>query len=65
MRAALEPSRPQRSGTKQDGHVSEVEHEHIDASGGRKEDDRRRGSYSVTIISNTGRGLAVSGTGTV
>ena len=65
VRVALEPSRPQRLGTVQGGHVSEVEHEHVDVSGGRKEDDRRRVSHGVTIISNTGRGLAVSLTGAV
>ena len=42
MRAALESSRHKRLGTIQDGHVSEIEHEHIEVSGGRKEDDRRR-----------------------
>ena len=30
-----------------------------------REDDRWRGSHSVTILSNTGYGLAGSGTGTV
>ena len=34
-------------------------------SEGCKEDDRWRGSHSVTIVSNTGCGLACSGTGTV
>ena len=38
---------------------------HIDVSSGCKEDDGWRWSDSVGIISNTGRGLAVSGTGTV
>ena len=52
-------------GTILDGHVGEVEYEYIDVSGGCKEDDRRRGSHSVAILSNTWRGLAVSGTGTV
>ena len=50
-------------GTVQDGHVNEVEHEYIDVSGGRNENDRRRRSHSVAIISNTGRGLAVSRSG--
>ena len=56
-RAALEPSRPT------DRHVGEVEHEHTDVSGGRQEDDWWRWSHNDEVVSNTGRGLAVGGTG--
>ena len=43
----------------------DFEHDRIDVSGGRKEDNRWRGSLSSAIISKTGRGLAVSGRRTV
>ena len=52
-------------GTVQDGHVNEVEHEYLDVSGGRNENDRRRKSHSVATISDTGRGLAASRAGAV
>ena len=38
-------------GTVQDGHVNEVEHEYLDVSGGRNENDRRRRTHSVATIS--------------
>ena len=52
-------------GTVQDEHVNEVEHEYLDVSGGRNENDRRRKSHSVATISDTGRGLAASRAGAV
>ena len=59
-------NRPDPSGWGQykNGYVNEFEHEHVDMSGGCKEDGGWRRSHSVGIKSNTGRGLAVSGTGT-
>ena len=63
--AALEPIRPESLGTIQDGHVHEAEHEYPDVSGGRDENDWRRKSHGVAIVSDTRRGLAASRTGAV
>ena len=49
----------------QDGHVNEVEHEYIDVSRRRNENDRRRRSHRVAIMSDTRRGLAVSRAGAI
>ena len=43
--------------------IGELEHEHVNMSSGCKEHDGWRGSHIVAIISDIGRGLAISGAG--